>query len=174
MSTLRIYLKDIPEGLEKEAFREKGKRYVSFPSSEFAVMPDIPGELIECVTMLESEIYGTLRRQGVYAHDGAELVVKTHKSSKDGSFFQSVEISGPTPASVLKIRSLVRQGKLYPTEDYEAPQVSLKVSLRKPSIFCRLRARSLNVRDFFKDLIKRLKVRGLKVWDFFKNLKKKK
>ena len=140
MPTLRVHFKDTPKAKElgEKLFRfsvEKEGNYhdIRFPDSEPPL--EIPQDLIECVTLKDSEVLGALRRQGVYRRAEGRLVVETHKYTK-GGFFQEMEASGPTIPSVLELYSLVRQGKLWPEEDWEAPQgVPSRVNLWGPRFF---------------------------------------
>ena len=124
---LHIYFKGVAD-LEKKAnelglhlFTEDGKKFLAVSSLNISPLPDIPEDLIECVTFLEGEIYRGLRTEGIYRHGEAKLIVRTRKSSKDGTYSQSIESIGPSVASVKDIYSLVRQGKLQPVENWEAP-----------------------------------------------------
>jgi hypothetical protein len=152
LPTLRIHFKDVPEleELSEKLFRfnaEKEGKYldISFPDSEPPL--DVPQDLIECVTLREGEILGYLRRQGVYKRDGSRLVLETHQYTK-GGYFQNMEGSGPTIASLMELYSLVRQGKLWPEEDWEAPQSAPpRVNLKGP-----LNSFWMTIRSFFRNL----------------------
>ncbi len=128
MATLHIYFK---EGQRTEKaielgltlFTEHGRKLLSINFPDLGTIPDIPDDIVERVSIMESEVYNVMRRQGVYTTDaGAKLTVRTRKHTKDGTFFQGMEGYGPTVASVMEIFSLVRQGKIYPTEDWEVSQ----------------------------------------------------
>ena len=145
--------------MEFPSYTKEGSRYfdISFPDRD--PMPEIPESLIKCVTMHQGEVYGLLRRQGVYEYGGSRLVVKTHKHTKDGSFFQSMEGSGPTTVSMMEIYSLVRQGKLWPKEDWEAPQtVPSRVNLKGP-----LNSFWMKIRSFFCNLFGKMKTPKLAI-----------
>jgi hypothetical protein len=91
-------------------------------------LPAIPEDIIDFVTIeetLEAERY---LPQGVYRHDGAELVAKNDVSIYP-SFFgkgenivthgQKVSIVSPTIRKAFVIYTLFRQGKLSPEENWE-------------------------------------------------------
>ena len=158
MAILRVYFKDDPKvedlGKEISLLSEKGRRYINIYYPHSDSIPEIPKDLIECVTLVDSEVYGVLRRQGVYRHREGKLVVDTHKSTKDGSYFQGMEGSGPTIASIMEIYSLVRQGKLWPEEDWEAPQiVPSRINLKEP-----LNHYWTTVRNFFSNLLGKMRI----------------
>jgi len=126
---MRIYFKDMPEGLNKLGFNlldEHGKKFLSIYFEDMTPLPDIPEELVDCVTRMENEIYKGFRKEGVYQHKGAKLVVITIRHLKADVYYQRMEIIGPSVTSVNEIYGLVRQGKLQPVEDWEAsmPTVS--------------------------------------------------
>ena len=156
MATIRVRFKDVPD-VEKLGKRislssdKGGKCYtIHHPHSEPSL--DIPKELIECVTLIDSEVYTSSLRPGVYKRDGNRFVVDTHKGTRDGSYFQSIEGSGPTIGSIMENYSLLRQGKLWPEEDWEAPQiVPSRINLKGL-----LKSYWIAIRDRFNDLFRRL------------------
>ena len=112
-----------------ETNRDTGKKYVPIYGDVFdpaAAVPIIPTDLIERVT-LQDRIHRGLRTEGVYRHDGAELVLKTDISFNSGPFdeedreYQNVNVSAPSVKLLKEIYTLVRQGKLAPEENWEAP-----------------------------------------------------
>jgi len=137
MATIHVYFKE-GQGAEEAVrlgftlFTENGEKFLSINSLYLGAIPDIPDNIIERVSIMESEVLGVIRRQGVYTTDaGAKLTVRTKKYAKDGTLFQGMEGYGPTVASVMEILSLVHQGKIYPVEDWEAPQVPPTNPVRK-------------------------------------------
>ncbi|HUW72159.1 MAG TPA: hypothetical protein VMV66_03165 [Candidatus Humimicrobiaceae bacterium] len=125
---MRIYVKDMPEELGKlefHLFDENGRKYLNIAFSDMTPLPDIPEELIDCVTRMENEIYNGFRKEGVYEHNGAKLVVTTTRHLKADVYYQRMEIIGPSVTSVNEIYTLVRQGKLQPVEDWEAPMLTV-------------------------------------------------
>ena len=134
---MRIYVKGTPEELSElgmHLFEEDDKKYLSISFVNMTPLPDIPEELVRCVTRMENEIHQGFRREGVYRHKGARLTVVTTKYLKADEYYQRMEIIGPSVTSVNEIYSLVRQGKLQPVEDWAAPmptasQISLKCFL---------------------------------------------
>ena len=125
---MRIYFKDMPEELDKLGFHlleENGKKYLSISFVDMTPLPDIPEKLIDCVTRMENEIYKGFRKEGVYKHNGARLMVTTTRHLKADAYYQRMEIIGPSVTSVNEIYSLVRQGKLQPVEDWEAPMLTV-------------------------------------------------
>ncbi len=90
---------------------------------EFMDLRPIPGVIttaIERVTGEES-IFAGFRSNGLYRAGGATRSVTTCVMEIEGTY-QHISVSGPTIESVREIYSLVRQGKLAPAEDYEAPE----------------------------------------------------
>ena len=130
---MRIYVKGIPEELNKLGFHlleEHGKKFLSIYFEDMTPLPDIPDNLVECVTRIENEIYQGFRREGVYQHEGAKLVVTTTRHMKADVYYQRMEIIGPSVKSVNEIYGLVRQGKLQPVEDWEVPMLRVsRISL---------------------------------------------
>jgi len=144
----------MPEELEKTGFclsklsEENGMRYIGIPFPDMTPLPDIPEELVECVTRMKNEIYHGLRREGIYRHKGAQLVVVTTRHLKTSAYYQRMEIIGPSVASVNEIYSLVRQGELQPDEDWEAP---MSTPSQEASVaFSKTRSFLVKLQSFFR------------------------
>jgi len=132
-----IWLKDGAEERLRvcvETDRSTGKKYIPCHGDPF-VFPEylhnIPADLIERVTFKE-RIYRGLRTDGIYRHEGAELVatteVRVHPEMETGRIqreeWQGIMASAPTIATLKTIYTLFRQGKLQPAENWEAKQPS--------------------------------------------------
>ena len=105
---------------------DTGKKYLSIYEEELdPLLGIIPEEIVERVTMKE-KIYRNFRPEGIYHHEGAELVVKTEVMIHSNIYvkkierdeYQDLSISGPSVKVVKTIYSLVRQKKLDPDENW--------------------------------------------------------
>lgn len=112
-----------------ETNRNTGKKYISVYGDVFDPTEDVPSvpiNLIEKVTLRDC-IYRGLRTEGIYRHEGAEMVVKTRvrvhsemmADTIEREESQEVSISAPSVDVLKMIYTLVRQGKLAPQENWE-------------------------------------------------------
>lgn len=98
------------------------------PAVEF---PDIPEELIKRVSLKEA-IHEGFRPEGIYRDKNAELSVKTNFESSSEMYggdrqYQDISAVAPTIEELKEIHTNVRQGKLFPEENWgnKTPPVSL-------------------------------------------------
>lgn len=128
--------------LRVDTDRETGQQYLAVYEDAFdptATFPNIPSSIVARVT-LKDRIYCGFRTEGIYRHEGAELMVKTHVQVHSEMMadriereeWQEVTVSGPNVTAVRNIYTLVRQGNLLPEEDWEAePSVVSAAQLPK-------------------------------------------
>lgn len=110
------------------------QHYLHISDMEITPFPSIPQDSIECITIRTSiEGASNFRAEGIYRHEGAELVVKTDWNKK---YFQALFITAPSVDIARKILTLVRQGKLAPNENWSGlEQWKKKGWFRSSSIF---------------------------------------
>ncbi|MDP2860186.1 MAG: hypothetical protein Q8N98_00565 [bacterium] len=115
--------------VKADTSRNAGRKYISIYGDVFdptTDVPNIPDELIEKVTY-KDRIYRGFRTEGVYRHEGAEMVVKTEvkvhsemmADTIEREEYQEINVSAPSIEALKAIYTLVRQGKLAPEENWE-------------------------------------------------------
>jgi len=132
-------LKEMWEARDKAPYRlekddKTGESYVAIyasPLDPTFAMEEIPGEFIDRVTVREEiSNYNCFRIEGVYRLNEAILMCHLHSwnvggfDSKQTLTKMFVNISSPNLKALQEIYSQFRQGKLYPEENWESPQIS--------------------------------------------------
>jgi len=133
---MRIWLKEGVDPQAEELGRwgvhvkthRTGRNYIEFDYELYdptAELPIIPDEYVDRVTVHES-IHRGFRTDGIYRHEGAELVARRRAGpfsmSSGATPYQYICIGGPTVGAVMTIYSMFRLGTLLPEEDWEAEQ----------------------------------------------------
>jgi len=90
---------------------------------------------------LTDYIYKGLRIEGLYKHGETEIAVDMASQDNGRTVSQIIKISGKTIKGVKEAYSLIRQGKLYPVENWEKKLDELpvpKAIQKKEFFFARL------------------------------------
>lgn len=113
----------IPKGYKVNVEPKGGRALVILPMNPFDPLgvPDIPQEIVEKFSLHEM-ILTRKRRDGVYEMDSTVLLALTEVV--DEHLVQDITISAPSLESLRQIYKLFREGKLWPTSDWEADDVS--------------------------------------------------
>ena len=128
---IRIWLKkgtenDLP-GVFKSKADRTGKKYIEIPEHPLdptAEIPEIPANLVECVTF-RHRIDGEFVGEGIYTlEDGSTALVenraRTHSSleSTECEHWQVLNIKAPSLEAVKQIYQQIREQELAPTSNW--------------------------------------------------------